>query len=74
MEEASSAVTVAYSRLLDRQLADDVADWQHATSVRLQSRDALSAAEVNAEHDGFVALSDRLGERLRELTVTEPKT
>lgn len=74
LEEASSAATVAYSRLLDRQLADNVAEWQHSTSLRLQSPGALSSAEVNAEHAGFVALCDRLGERLRELTATKPMT
>ena len=72
LEEASSAATVAYSRLLDRQLADSVAEWQHTTSLRLQSPEALSSAEVNAEHADFVALCDRLGETLRELTAMEP--
>jgi hypothetical protein len=72
LEEASSAATVAYSRLLDRQLADNVAEWQHSTSLLLQSPEALSSPEVNAEHADFVALCDRLGERLRELTAVEP--
>jgi hypothetical protein len=72
LEEASSAATVAYSRLLDRQLADNVAEWQHSTSLRLQPPGALSSVEVNAEHADFVALCGRLGERLRELTAMEP--
>jgi len=68
MEDASAAVTVAYSRLQDRQLADDMADWHYATAQHLQSSPPLSAVDVNARNPDFASLSNRLGERLRELT------
>jgi hypothetical protein len=73
LEHASSAVMVAYSRLEDRQLASDIADWQHSTSLRLRSAEAVSTVELNDGHPEFVAISDRLGEQLRELTATGAK-
>jgi hypothetical protein len=68
LEEAGTVLTVGHSRLQDRQLADDVADWHHATALKVGSTQVLSKDEVSSEHKNFVALSDRLGARLRELT------
>lgn len=71
MEDASAAVTVAYSRLVNRKLADDMADWHFATSKSLRSPAAWSQDEVAAAHASFVALSNRLGVGLRELTAID---
>jgi hypothetical protein len=74
LEDASVEVTVAHSRLADRQLADDIAIWHFATSLRLQSeRAAQSADDVNTEHMRFVALSNRMGVALRELSAPDGK-
>jgi hypothetical protein len=69
LEDAGAALTLGHSRLQDRQLADDMAEWHHATNVKVGSPQVQSREAVSRAHQTFVVLSDRLGATLRELTV-----
>jgi hypothetical protein len=65
LQDAGARLTVLGTRIADRQLAADLADWQHEMNLRTQ-RVARSAAlltpeQVNELNPGFIALSDRLG-------------
>lgn len=65
LQDASARLTVLGTRIGDRQLAADLAAWQHEMSLETQRvvRDAiaLTPGQVNQLNPRFIALSDRLG-------------
>lgn len=65
MQDASARLTVLGSRIADRQLADDLAAWQHAMSLETQrvvrGEGARTPEQVQEMHPRFIDLTDRLG-------------
>jgi len=61
MQDASAAITVGYSRLMDRNLADDLATWHYATSLKVRSSDRLSADELTVRMTALSRLASGSG-------------
>jgi hypothetical protein len=65
LQDASARLTVLGTRIAERQLGADLADWQHKMSLETQRvvRDAiaLTSEQVDQLNPRFIALSDRLG-------------
>jgi hypothetical protein len=72
IDESGAILIVGISRLQDRQLADDVADWHHSIVLKVASPTVLSREDVSNEHNDFIKLSNRLGAKLRELIAIHP--
>jgi hypothetical protein len=65
LQDASARLTVLGSRIADRQLAADLADWQYEMILQTQrvlgGADALTPGQVSELNPRFIALADRLG-------------
>lgn len=76
LEQASTQLAVTYSRLQDRQLADDIVDWHSHITSRIASITGSPLSNegarqlIHAEDGPFLELCDRLGNSLRDLSAT----
>jgi hypothetical protein len=65
LQDANARLTILGTRIADRQLAADLADWQQGMNLRSQGLVAsgalLTPEQVNELHPGFINLADQLG-------------
>jgi hypothetical protein len=65
LQDANARLTVLGTRIADRQLAGDLAEWQQEMNLEAQrvvrNGVPLTAEQVNQINPRFIALADRLG-------------